>query len=118
MRQLLLRQYNLGARFGALKTQGARAMFYVGLPQTPLIAIAAAPQIQKVFPWLSVWMILVAFIVYFVVVGMWLDYKLMIMSENSYSNIQAYKARNPYVEDIERISERLGRIEAKLGIEK
>jgi hypothetical protein len=114
MSQFLFRQYNLGHRFGALKMQGARAMFYVGLPQTPLIAIAAAPQIQKVAPWLSVWMILLGFVLYFVIVGMWLDYKLMILSENSYNNRQAYKAENPYVEDVKEIKERLTSIEERL----
>jgi hypothetical protein len=114
MSQLLSRQYRVGPWLGALKMQGARAMFYVGLPQTPLIAIAAAPQIQKMVPWLSVWMIMVAFVIYFVVIGMWLDYKLMLPSEMAYNNAQAYKHRNPFQEDMAEVKQRLTDIERKL----
>jgi hypothetical protein len=114
MSQLLSRQYRVGPWLGALKMQGARAMFYVGLPQTPLIAIAAAPQIQKMVPWLSVWMIMVAFVIYFVVIGMWLDYKLMLPSEMAYNNAQAYKHRNPFQEYKAEVKQRLTDIERKL----
>jgi hypothetical protein len=111
---MITRQYRVGPWLGALKMQGARAMFYVGLPQTPLIAIAAAPQIQRVAPWLSVWMILLGFVLYYVVIGMWLDYVLVLPSETAYNNRQAYKHQNPFQADMAEVKERLTSIEAKL----
>ena len=117
MRQLVTRQHNLGPWLGALKMQGARAMFYMALPQLPLTAIAATPQLQKWFPWLPFWVILATLAAFFAVFGMWLDYLLILPSEMSFNNAQAYKHKNPFQSDMAEVKTRLGRIERKLGIE-
>lgn len=120
MRQVLVRQHNFGPWLGALKMQSSRAMFYLSFPQTPMVAIAATPQLQKWFPWLSFWWVILAFVLYFVIIGMWLDYKLMLPSETAYNNKQVYKHENPYVrdmnqarKDISEILERLKNLEER-----
>ena len=125
MRQLLVRQYRIGPLLGALKMQSARAMFYLALPQLPVGIIAATPQLQKWFPGLSFWWLAGGAVAYFVIVGMWLDYKIMVPSEMAYNNKQSYMHDNPYVrdmaqaqKDIAEIKARLGPIEDKLGVEK
>lgn len=121
MRQLLVRQYRVGPLLGALKMQSARAMFYLALPQLPMTIVAATPQLQKWFPELSFWFLAAGALVYFVIVGMWFDYKVMVPSEMAYNNKQSYMHDNPYVrdmaqaqKDISEILERLKRLEGQL----
>jgi hypothetical protein len=80
--------------------QVIRALFYVSLPTLPFSAIAATPQLQKWFPWLSFWFLVAGVAVFFLVVGMWWDYVVMLPSEMAYNNKQSYKHENPYVTDM------------------
>jgi hypothetical protein len=114
LRHILLHQQKPGPWLGALKMQLVRALFYLSLPTMPFSAIAATPQLQKWFPWLSFWVLAGAVILFFVVVGWWWDYKVMLPSEMAYNNAQSYKHENPYVKDMKDVKARLASIEIAL----
>ena len=100
---------------GAIKNILARSTFYISILNFAMLAVTSySVVVWKVLP-ISFWLFFLILVL--MIVGMMIfDYTIMLPSEMSFMNWQAYKHNNPIRKDLEEIKEKLE--ELKKGAEK
>lgn len=112
----ILKQRDVGSQLGGAKELLMRTMFYITAINFLLIAVTAYHTTLRVYFPISFWGFL-GILVAIVVIAMVLEYKIILPSSIVFLNTQAYKHKNPLVDDVLEIKKKLESIEAKLTSE-
>lgn len=106
---------------GAVQVQVINSLIYLSVMNSCMLAFTvwhtAGYEITRQYaPWVNIWIFFTLLISGFLVV-MYLDYKMLYPSRVEHNNRQAYKQKNPAVDDLQAILADLKRIKQELGID-
>ena len=104
IRKVLLRQYMI-PYVGALKSLFGGVLFYLSPISFTMLSIttykvAIAPWAAIHAPWLSLWVFL-GILPVAVILGLVIEFKFVVPSITSYSNVQGYIHNSPFVRDLQ-----------------
>lgn len=109
----IIKQRAIGPWLGGAKNLLMRTVFYISAINFLLLAVTAYHTTLRPYLPISFWGFL-GILVAILVVAMVFEYTIVLPSSMVFLNRQVYKHKNPLVEDVLEIKEKLERIEAKL----
>ena len=112
-----MKQFNKGYLIGALKTQLMRVQAYYSTVSLVLLAVAARPQLEEWFPWLSFPVILFLLFLIMVIAGV-LDHIFVIRSEYAWNGVQTWSNNNPVVKCLQDMQADISKIKRELEKDK
>jgi hypothetical protein len=118
LQKYVFQQYNVGPWLGAFKDLSGRALFYMTPINLFMLAattyhVTAREYIGQFAPWVNFWMFFSG-LVFIALCAMVIEFKVIIPSSVSFSNIQSYKHGNLVRQDLETILKEIRKIDARL----
>lgn len=120
IKNILLRQHNLGSSIGGLKDIVMRTMFYVTALNFIMLVVTSYSVSLRDFMgnyvgWFS-FPVFLGILVFILFVAIIIEYKFILPSQWNFVNKQQYEHESPIKKDMEEIKDRLTAMERHMGV--